>query len=110
MGCGPPLSPPGCFAALPVGIFGFHWSASEPLGPRVHLYMKSPLMWAELAFDVGEHDKQVGFPFHTNRPVLSEYSQRLSNQPTCCIANERAQKRSKNAYVAFLSPRRALFV
>lgn len=51
--------------------FVWRWSASELLGSGLHGHMKSPLMWATLAFAVGEHDKQVGFPFHTNKPVLS---------------------------------------
>lgn len=55
---------------LPVYLCGAG-QRSQILGPMLHLYMKSPLMWATLAFGVGEHDKQVGFPFHTNRPVLS---------------------------------------
>lgn len=62
------------------GVFVFCWSASELLGPQLHLYMKSPLIWATLAFGVGDHDKQVGFLFHTNKPVLSGSSQRGSNK------------------------------
>lgn len=53
------------------GAFVFHWSASEILGPRLHLYMKTPLMWATLSFSVGEQDTQVGFAFLTDRPVFS---------------------------------------